>query len=190
MYPLLNSMRHARKINPAPFQNKSGALLSLGAALLLAGCPEPEQQEAAATGSTLCVADFEMCVNPIFDAVISGRTGQTTCSASGCHDQASGSGGAFKIFPSAPPDSTQIMANFFAAKAFANLDDPAESKLLLEPLQGTSSIAGTHTGGDIFPDGGDACYAAIRDWIALRVSEETSESCGACTPPAVTSCGY
>ena len=160
------------------------------AALMLAACPEAGQQEAAATGQTLCVSDFEMCVSPILDAVIDGRTGQTTCSAGGCHDQASGSGGAFKIFPAPAPGSTQMMANFFAAKAFANLDDPAGSKILLEPLQGQSSITGTHTGGDIFPDTGDACYAALFNWISARVDEDTSETCGACAPPDPAACGY
>jgi hypothetical protein len=82
------------------------------------------------------------------------------------------------------------MANFFAAKAFANLEDPPGSKILLEPLQGQSSITGTHTGGDIFPDTGDACYAAIFSWISTRVDEDTSASCGACTPPDTAACGY
>ncbi|MGH8494835.1 MAG: hypothetical protein ACREVN_01720 [Gammaproteobacteria bacterium] len=165
-------------------------VLTVTAALLLGGCPEAEQEESAATGQTLCVTDFEMCVSPIFDAVIDSSTGQTTCSASGCHDQAAGSGGAFKIFPSPATGSTQMMANFFAAKAFANLNNPAESKLLLEPLQGTSSIAGTHTGGDIFPGSGDACYVALHAWISTRVDEETSAACGSCTPPDVAACGF
>jgi hypothetical protein len=160
-------------------------------ALALAACGDDVDLEpVAASGSTLCVADFEMCVNPIFDAIVTGRSGQATCSGSGCHDVGAGSGGAFKIFPDAQPDSPEIMANFFAAKGFANLDAPSLSKLLLEPLQGVSSISGTHTGGDIFPDTGDACYQAIEEWASVRVEDSGAATCGFCTPIDISSCGY
>lgn len=159
--------------------------------LALNGCDDDVSVEpVAASGSTLCVADFEQCVNPIFDALINGRTGQSTCAASGCHDVDTGSGGAFKVFPDAEPGSPEIMSNFFAAKGFVNLDDPDQSKLLLEPLQGVFSISGTHTGGDIFPDTADACYGAIHEWASVRVDDAAGASCGFCTPVAVSSCGY
>jgi hypothetical protein len=167
------------------------SLLIFLAAALLWGCGgDIENQPAAATGGTLCVADFAQCVNPVFDAVINGRTGPTTCSASGCHDVGAGSGGAFKIFPGAEPGSVEMLANFFAAKAFSNLDNPDQSKLLLEPLQGVFSITGTHTGGDIFPSELDPCYIAIRNWIALRVDDEQGSACGFCAPPPLPECGY
>ena len=159
----------------------------LGAAT---ACNEVNNAPQAQSGQTLCVADFETCVNPILDASINGRLGAVTCSASGCHDQAAGSGGAFKIFANAQPASNEMLANFFAAKAFGNLDSPPQSKLLLEPLQGISSITGTHTGGDIFPDNSDACYQAIFDWISLRVDDQNGASCGFCTAAALASCGY
>ena len=73
---------------------------------------------------------------------------------------------------------------------FANLDDPVNSKLVLEPLQGESSVAGTHTGGDIFPDTGDACYQAIVEWMSVRVDDSAGTSCGFCAPVDVSSCGY
>jgi hypothetical protein len=159
--------------------------------LALAACGDDvELEPVAASGSTLCVADFEQCVNPIFDAVITGRSGQATCSGSGCHDVGAGSGGAFKIFPDAKPGSPEIMANFFAAKGFANLDTPSQSKLLLEPLQGVFSISGTHTGGDIFPDTADACYQAIENWASVRVDDDAGASCGFCTPVDLSDCGY
>lgn len=156
----------------------------------VAACDSVSNEPLAASGQTLCAADFENCINPILDAALNGRAGQVTCSASGCHDQAAGSGGAFKIFANAQPASTEMLANFFAAKAFANLDNPPNSKLVLEPLQGVSSISGTHTGGDIFPDTVDACYQAIFDWMSLRVSADDDASCGFCTPVALASCGY
>jgi hypothetical protein len=165
-------------------------LLASACALLGACGGDVENAPVSSTGGTLCITDFEQCVNPVFDAVINGRTGQTTCASSGCHDVGAGSGGAFKIFPGATPGSVEMMANFFSAKAFSNLDNPAQSKLLLEPLQGVFSITGTHTGGDIFPDVNDPCYQAIHEWISVRVEDEQAESCGFCTPPALPECGY
>lgn len=159
--------------------------------LALAACNDSVDNEpVAATGGTLCVADFEQCVNPIFDAVITGSTGQTTCAGSGCHEVGTGSGGAFKVFANAQPGSPEILSNFFAAKGFANLDDPDKSKVLLEPLQGEFSISGTHTGGDIFPDTADACYQTVFQWASTRVSETDSSSCGLCSTVNTATCGY
>lgn len=165
--------------------------LVLAGSLLLAGCgntvnPQPED----ATGSTLCVVDFETCVNPIFDAVINGRTGNATCSAGGCHSQATGSGGAFKIHPNAAMGSPEMQANFFSARSFANLDDPPSSRLLQKPTAGRSAAIGGHAGGDIFPNTSDVCHATIERWIANRVDNENASVCGSCTAPDLTNCGY
>lgn len=163
----------------------------MAVALSLTGCNDDVTvEEVAASGKTLCVSDYELCVNPILDAVVTGRTGQATCTGSGCHDVNAGSGGAFKIFPSAQPGSPEMLANFFAAKGFANLDDPDLSKILLEPLQGVSAVSGTHTGGDIFPSTSDACYGSIQQWIATRVDDSEGTSCGFCAPIDIGSCGY
>lgn len=154
------------------------------------GCGEVDVQEVPGTGVTLCLADFETCINPIFDAVLNGRADLTTCSDSGCHDHHSGSGGGFKIIPDAAAGSDDMLVNFFTAKSFANLTEPSLSKLLLEPLQGSFGITGSHTGGDIFPDTGDPCYQAIHDWISTSVDTEDAATCGQCTPPAVDQCGF
>lgn len=167
---------------------KAGFFLAL--LLSAGGCKEVEVTPAAAENRTLCYADFELCVSPILDQQLSGRSGPVTCAASGCHDQAAGSGGAFKIYAQPAPGSAEMLANFFAARAFANLDDPGQSKLLLEPLQGVSSISGTHTGGDIFPTTGDACYVAIHDWISTQVEASDSSACGQCVAPDTAACGY
>lgn len=166
------------------------ASLLLGLALL-AGCENQiTPQPLSATGSTLCLADYQRCVNPVFDAVISGRTGPATCSAGGCHSQTNGSGGAFKVYPGAAPDSAELRANFFSARAFANLDDPASSRLLQKPTAGRSAAIGGHAGGDIFPGTSDVCYLAVRQWIANRVDSETASTCGSCVPPELSACGY
>jgi hypothetical protein len=146
-------------------------------------------------GQTLCLADYQQCVDPILHAAINGPSGgPLTCSAGGCHNVDSGSGGGFELYPDPNPTDPdfddQILANFISAKAFANLSAPADSKLLLEPLQGVFAISGTHTGGDIFPDTNDACYVAMHDWISNRVSTRDDPGCGVCTLPDVSICGY
>lgn len=171
-----------------PLVQRAGLVLAF--LLSVTGCKEVEVSPEASATRTLCYVDFETCVSPILDAQLAARTGQVTCSASGCHDLGAGSGGAFKIYPRPAPDSAEMLANFYAARAFANLDDPSLSKILLEPLQGVSSISGTHTGGDIFPGTGDACYLAMHDWISTQVEASDSSACGQCSAPDTQSCGY
>jgi hypothetical protein len=138
----------------------------LAAAVFFGGCGSEVTTGAITTGQTLDQAAFQAQVNAIFDKDIGGRT----CSASGCHSVNGSSGGAFKIYPNAPDDSLEMMANFIAAKSFSNLTDPASSKLLLEPLEGAQSITGSHTGGDIFPDTNDPDYLTILDWISSPIT--------------------
>ena len=136
----------------------------MGLALLSGGCGSDIPSSAVTTGLTLDCLVFQTSVNPIFDADIGGRT----CSASGCHTVNGSAGGAFKIYPNASPNTVQMQANYLAAKGFANLDSPADSKLLLEPLAGSQSIVGSHTGGDIFLDG-DANSQTIFTWITNQI---------------------
>jgi len=166
-------------------------LLPLLLATGLSACADTVESEGEkSSGTSLCLVDYETCINPILDATLHSSTGVATCSSAGCHSVASGSGGAFKIYANAAPGASEMMANYFAAKAFANLDDPGNSKLLLEPLTGSASITGTHTGGDIFPGTQDACYAAMLQWVSRRVDDASSSNCGVCTAPAVSGCGF
>ena len=57
------------------------ALGLMAGGLLLQGCNNVSDQPVQASGSSLCLSDYQRCVNPIFDAVIQGRTGPVTCSA-------------------------------------------------------------------------------------------------------------
>lgn len=146
------------------------ALLCMALAATLYGCGSDVNQQSVVTGLTLDCQVFQSTtvnvgVNRIFDLDLGGRT----CSASGCHSVFGSSGGAFKIYPNAAPNTLEMQANYLAAKGFANLDSAANSKLLLEPLAGAQSIVGPHTGGDIFPDGTDANYSTIYAWIAARI---------------------
>lgn len=121
------------------------------------------------TGLTLDFAVYQQAggINELFDADINGRT----CSSAGCHNANGGAGGALKLFPGATADSAEMIANFMSAKGLANISQPANSKLLLEPLAGTSSLTGSHAGGDIFASTSDPNYQRILQWIANPVSE-------------------
>ncbi len=131
------------------------ALYSL---LTLTSCKQVENKKNVGV-QTLSYTTFTGSVNAVFNANIGGKT----CSASGCHNISGGSGGSFKIYPNATSTS-ELTANFISAKSFANLVDPSQSKLLLEPLTGIFSSVGSHAGGDIFTKG-DANYTIIFNWI-------------------------
>ncbi len=161
-------------------------------AILISGC-EPvsdigSNQKVA--GKTLCLSDYAQCIDPIFHIEMQGKNGAITCSSAGCHDVSSGSGGGFKLFDSPQTGSVEMLANFYTARSFANLNAPENSKLQLEPLTGTFSVTGSHTGGDIYMDINDACYQAILAWNNKQVDEMDSASCGVCTVPNLASCGY
>lgn len=121
------------------------------------------------TGLTLDFATYQSNggVNEIFDLSLNGRT----CSSSGCHNASGGAGGALKLFPNAALDSAEMMSNFMSAKGLANITQPTNSKLLLEPLSGTSSLTGSHAGGDIFASTSDQHYQRILQWVSNPVSE-------------------
>src|SRR5439155_16816799 len=67
--------------------------------------PAPVQNPPGATGQKLSYAYFQKCIDPIFIAqlTIPGSTSTNTCAGSGCHDTATGTGGAFRVVPSAQP---------------------------------------------------------------------------------------
>ncbi len=167
----------------------SAILLVAGLHAALVACNDVSVEPVPSTGSTLCLVDFETCVDPIFNAAINGRNGATTCSASGCHDISAGSGGGFKVFANSS-DPVELLSNFNAAQAFAFLNSPADSKLLLEPLNGISAISGTHAGGDIFPNASDPCYQTILSWVSNRVESSDSSTCGSCSVPDFNQCGF
>jgi hypothetical protein len=60
--------------------------------------------------------------------------------------------------------------NFFSAKAFANLNAPANSSLLLKPLANSGV---NHGGGDVIPNTTHPAYQEIIRWISLPVQDPT-----------------
>jgi len=131
--------------------------------LNLTSCKQVENRENTGV-QTLSYSTYTASVNAVFDANIGGKT----CSSTGCHNINGGSGGSFKIYANATT-TAELTANFISAKSFANLVDPATSKLLLEPLTGIFSSVGSHAGGDIFTNG-DANYTIIFNWINTPIT--------------------
>jgi hypothetical protein len=167
-----------------------GARVSVMLALLaLAGCgsgdsnpidnPPAIQNGAASTsGQKLSFAYFQRCINPIFDALLkinqSGVVSTNTCAAAGCHDNTSGTGGAFRVRGGAAvidltvaantPDvvrTTDMYRNFYSAQGEVVLATPLQSRLLAKPLL----LNVLHGGGLIFETQQDPNVRLIQYWI-------------------------
>jgi hypothetical protein len=158
---------------------------ALAGALVLAACggsgnpldnPASVQNPPASSGNRLSFLYFQRCVNPVFLAAlpvtVNGSPALKTCAAAGCHDSAYGTGGAFRIIPSAAtvdlatntPDlvrASNMYRNFISAQAETSIGAPGASLLLEKPLlQGV-----LHGGGQVFADGNDANAKRISYWI-------------------------
>jgi len=126
----------------------------------------------------LAFAYFQRCVFPIFNAqlpvTINGQTSINTCAASGCHDNTSGTGGAFRVIPNAPavdltnPANTadiiragDMYKNFYSAQGEVVFGSPLTSRILAKPM-----VNGVlHGGGLIFLSRDDANAKLLRYWI-------------------------
>jgi hypothetical protein len=131
------------------------------------------------TGQRLSFAYFQRCINPIFLAQLTiqlnGTTSTNTCAGSGCHAAATGTGGAFRVVPSATtidlsnvantPDvirASDMYKNFYSAQGEIVVGSTTQSRLLLKPqLQGV-----LHGGGLIFPAATDPNVKLMEYWIS------------------------
>ena len=93
---------------------RSFAAICVAAIALFAGCggggnpfgnPSNVSNPASVGGQKLSFAYFQRCINPIFLAQlqinVNGVVSTNTCAGSGCHDDANGTGGAFRVVPGA-----------------------------------------------------------------------------------------
>lgn len=142
------------------------------------GNPSNVSNPAAVGGQKLSFAYFQRCINPIFLAQlqinVNGVISTNTCAGSGCHDNATGTGGAFRVVPSAStldvtnpantPDvirASDIYKNFYSAQGEVVFGSPTQSRLLAKPrLQGV-----LHGGGLIFENDQDPNVRLIQYWI-------------------------
>lgn len=169
------------------------------ATMQLAGCggggnanpldnPPVVNNPVGTSGQKLSFVYFQKCINPIFLAQLQVNNGGTistnTCASSGCHDDTSGTGGAFRVVQSAQqvdladpantPDAvrtTDMYKNFYSAQGSVVIGSAAQSRLLLKPL--VRNVL--HGGGLIFLDDDDPNARLIQYWISRPVPAGADE---------------
>ena len=127
-------------------------------------------------GQKLSFAYFQRCINPLLNTPlpvnIGGVITMNTCAAAGCHDNASGTGGALRLFGTAPavelslaPEevrASDMYKNFYSSLGETVVGSPDQSRMLNKPL-----VRGVlHGGGLIFASPDDPAAQLIRYWIA------------------------
>ena len=137
--------------------------------------PDTVTNPPGASGQKLSFVYFQRCVNPVLNTplrvVINGVASTNTCAAAGCHDNTSGTGGALRLFGSAPPVDVALAAdalrtsdmfkNYYSSLGETVVGSPDQSRLINKPL-----VRGVlHGGGVIFETPDDAGAKLIRYWI-------------------------
>jgi hypothetical protein len=183
---------------------------ALGAAVF-AGCgggnpldnPPTLSNPAVAGGQKLSFVYFQKCIDPIFLARLQinqqGAISTNTCASSGCHDNISGTGGAFRVVPGAmavdladPANtadvvrSTDMYKNFYSAQGSEVIGSPTLSRLLAKPL----TLNVLHGGGVVFADQSDPNARLIAYWIGRPMPQGQDEFSSAAdtmfTPPSAS----
>jgi hypothetical protein len=149
------------------------------------GNPPLVDNPAGDAGGRLSFAYFQRCVNPLLLAQLQAAGGGTaSCASAGCHDNASGTGGAFRItdaaaevdltHPANTPDvvrASEIYRNYYSALGETLPGAPAQSRLLNKPL-----VRGVlHGGGLIFASEDDPAARLIRYWISRPMPQGQDE---------------
>lgn len=140
--------------------------------------PATVTDPAGATGQSLSYAYFQRCVEPIFlkqlQINLNGVVSTNTCAGGGCHNNVSGTGGAFRVIPSAQvvdvtnpantPDvirATDMYKNFVSAQGEVVIGSPTQSRLIEKPLL----LGVLHGGGLIFASQQDPNVELMEYWI-------------------------
>jgi hypothetical protein len=184
-------------------------LVTAGLALAMAGCggggnpfgnPPDVANPASVGGQKLSFAYFQKCINPILLAKLTiqsgGTTATNTCAGSGCHDNATGTGGALRVVPSAQvldladpantPDTlraSDMYKNFYSAQGSVVVGVPSQSRLFAKPLL----LNVLHGGGLIFANDQDPNARLIEYWITHPMpqgQDEFSSAASALFTPA------
>jgi predicted CxxxxCH...CXXCH cytochrome family protein len=190
--------------------SRQAATAACCALLALAGCgggsnplgnPPVVENPGNTTGQQrLSFVYFQKCINPIFIAqlpiTVNGATTTNTCAGSGCHSDATGTGGAFRVVPGAqlvdlsdPANTadvirtTDMYRNFYSAQGEVVLGSTTQSRLLAKPLL----LNVLHGGGLIFESEQDANVKLIQYWISHPVplgQDEFSSAANSMFTPA------
>jgi hypothetical protein len=146
------------------------------------------------SGQSLSFVYFQKCVNPVLVAQLSLPAGGTgSCASSGCHDNANGTGGAFRmqagaafvndLSDSAAVRLTEMYRNFYSAQGSTVIGAAASSRLVTKPLvQGV-----LHGGGVIFDNTNDPNLRLLQYWISRPMpagQDEFSNAAAAMFTPA------
>jgi hypothetical protein len=126
----------------------------------------------------IAFAYFQRCVFPVFLAQLpirlNGQTTINTCAASGCHDNANGTGGAFRVIGNAQPidltnpantadiiKASDMYKNFYSAQGEVVFGSPLASRILAKPM-----VNGVlHGGGLVFESAQDPNARLLQYWI-------------------------
>ena len=139
-------------------------------------------------GQKLSFAYFQKCIDPILLAKLTithdGTTSTNTCAGAGCHDNATGTGGALRVVPSAQPldlanatnspdvvRASDMYKNFYSAQGSVVVGLPTQSRLLTKPLL----MGVLHGGGLIFADENDPNAMLIQYWITHPMPKDQDE---------------
>jgi len=163
-------------------------LAGLCAAMALASCggggnpfdnpPDVNNTPSGVGGQKLSFAYFQRCINPIFLAQlqinVNGVISTNTCAGSGCHDNTTGTGGAFRVVTAAQPldvtnaantpaviRASDMYKNFYSAQGEVVFGSPAQSRILAKPRL----LNVLHGGGLIFENDQDPNVRLIQYWI-------------------------
>jgi hypothetical protein len=163
--------------------------LAVGAALIgLASCggggsnplgnPTDVSNPGVTGGQKLSFAYFQKCVNPILltpqQINQGGVVSTNTCAGSGCHANATGTGGALRIEPAATAvdvtdaantadviRATDMYKNFYSSQGATIVGAPTQSRLVTKPLL----MGVLHGGGQIFVNEQDPNIKVFEYWI-------------------------
>ena len=167
------------------------------AVAVLAGCggdanpidnPPTVQNPQGTGGQKLSFVYYQRCVHPVFLALLrvnqNGVISTNTCAAAGCHDNATGTGGAFRLIGSAAPvdvsnpantpdviRTSDMFKNFYSSQGEVVFGAPLSSRLLTKPLL----LNVLHGGGLIFEGESDPNVRLIRFWISRPMPQGQDE---------------
>jgi hypothetical protein len=166
-----------------------GALIALaagcGGGTPLGNPPDIGNGGGGTGGRSLSFAYFQRCINPIFLASLpiigSNPPVTNTCAGAGCHDDANGAGGAFRVRPSAAPVSllstadviraSDMYKNYYSAQGEVTFNSVLLSRLITKPL-----VRGVlHGGGQIFLNDLDPNVEKLLYWMSNPIPAGQNE---------------